>query len=242
MLAEIERGRRNRRTIDAVLLVVAAIVAGLTAVVAQSAAEYDADVAQALVDSARMGRLACGGPRSSECSGSRSSSSSTCCGAGAGASPATCSSRLLFVVGLTRRPRVGSSSPTGSLLTITCYRAGVIPSSGSRRRPAILVVAGPELVRWGSRARHLVVPFATFGRGRARRRAPVRARLPRWRSASARERSSGSRSARRQACRRPRECVAALATLGVHVSDLRPAERQRVGYAEYVGHDAAGAR
>ena len=49
MLAEIERGRRNRRTIDAVLLVSAAIVAGLTAVVARSAAEHDADVAQALV-------------------------------------------------------------------------------------------------------------------------------------------------------------------------------------------------
>ena len=33
---------------------------------------------------------------------------------------------------------------------------------------------------------------------------------------------------------------AALATLGVEVPDLRPAARQRIGSAEYVGHDAEG--
>ena len=48
MLAEIERGRRNRRTIDSVFLLVAAVVIGLAAVIAASAAENDADVAEAL--------------------------------------------------------------------------------------------------------------------------------------------------------------------------------------------------
>jgi hypothetical protein len=42
LLASTEPGRRNRRTIDAVALLGAAIVIGLTAVVAASAEEHDA--------------------------------------------------------------------------------------------------------------------------------------------------------------------------------------------------------
>ena len=41
LLAETERGRRNRRTIDAAFLAMAAIVIGLTAVVARSAPAHD---------------------------------------------------------------------------------------------------------------------------------------------------------------------------------------------------------
>jgi hypothetical protein len=48
LLAETEPGRRNRRTIDSVFLLVAAIVIGLSAVIASSAPGQDRDVGQAL--------------------------------------------------------------------------------------------------------------------------------------------------------------------------------------------------
>jgi uncharacterized membrane protein YbhN (UPF0104 family)/tRNA A-37 threonylcarbamoyl transferase component Bud32 len=48
LLSPTEPGRRNRRTVDAVFLVLGAIVAGLTAVVASSAPGTDADIAQAV--------------------------------------------------------------------------------------------------------------------------------------------------------------------------------------------------
>jgi uncharacterized membrane protein YbhN (UPF0104 family)/tRNA A-37 threonylcarbamoyl transferase component Bud32 len=49
LLTATEPGRRNRRTIDSVLLALAAIVIGLSAVIASSATEDDEDVAQALI-------------------------------------------------------------------------------------------------------------------------------------------------------------------------------------------------
>jgi hypothetical protein len=48
LLAATEPSRRNRRTIDAFFLLWAAIVAGLTAVIAESAPHHDEDVAGAL--------------------------------------------------------------------------------------------------------------------------------------------------------------------------------------------------
>ncbi len=48
MLTATEPGRRNRRTVDGVFLLAAAIVIGLTAVVASSTPDVDADVARAL--------------------------------------------------------------------------------------------------------------------------------------------------------------------------------------------------
>jgi hypothetical protein len=48
LLTATEPGRRNRRTIDSVLVSLAAIVIGLSAVIASSAPEDDKDVAQAL--------------------------------------------------------------------------------------------------------------------------------------------------------------------------------------------------
>jgi len=48
LLAETEPGRRNRRTIDSAFLLLAAIVIGLSAVIASSAPGQDRDVAQAL--------------------------------------------------------------------------------------------------------------------------------------------------------------------------------------------------
>ena len=49
LLTETEAGRRNRRTIDSVFLALAGIVIGLSAVIASSAPEDDEDVAQALI-------------------------------------------------------------------------------------------------------------------------------------------------------------------------------------------------
>src|SRR5262245_11544815 len=48
LLSRVEAGRRNRRLADAGILLAGAIVAGLTAVIARSAPENDADVARAL--------------------------------------------------------------------------------------------------------------------------------------------------------------------------------------------------
>ncbi|HUI36704.1 MAG TPA: hypothetical protein VLZ04_04385, partial [Gaiellaceae bacterium] len=48
LLTETEPGRRNRRTIDSVVLAAAAIVLGLSAVIASQAPGNDDDVAQAL--------------------------------------------------------------------------------------------------------------------------------------------------------------------------------------------------
>ena len=48
LLTETEPGRRNRRTIDSVFLVVAAIVIGLSAAIASSRTGHDRDVGQAL--------------------------------------------------------------------------------------------------------------------------------------------------------------------------------------------------
>ena len=49
LLTSSEPGRRNRRTIDAVLLALGAVLVGLGAVIAESAAADDEDVGQALV-------------------------------------------------------------------------------------------------------------------------------------------------------------------------------------------------
>ena len=48
LLTKTEPGRRNRRTIDSVALAVAAVVVGLSAVIASSAADHDLAVARAL--------------------------------------------------------------------------------------------------------------------------------------------------------------------------------------------------
>ena len=49
LLTPTEPGRRNRRPVDAAVLGAAAVLTGLTAVVAKSAPEVDEEVAQALV-------------------------------------------------------------------------------------------------------------------------------------------------------------------------------------------------
>src|ERR1051326_2461229 len=48
LLTKTEPGRRNRRTIDSVVLAAAALVGGLSAVIASSAPEHDEAVAHAL--------------------------------------------------------------------------------------------------------------------------------------------------------------------------------------------------
>ena len=60
------------------------------------------------------------------------------------------------------------------------------------------------------------------------------------RSASARERSSASRWGPRSERRPSTRVRAALSSLGVDIGDLRIGERQRIGAAEYFGHDEDG--
>ena len=237
LLAEIERGRRNRRTIDAVLLVVAATVAGLTAVVAQSAAEHDADVAQALVamlgwaDSlwraAFVGILGFALVVVLDVLRCRRWSLARDLLIG-----------LLFVAGLTAvLGRVVESDwlPVDDhLLSRWGY-----PELRLAAATSILVVAGPELVRWGRVLATWAVPFATLGAVVLGSALPsgALAALALGLGAGALVRLAFGSAAGVPPTAR---VVAELAALGVHASDLAPAKRQRVGYAEYVGHDASG--
>ena len=237
LLAEIERGRRNRRTIDAVLLVFAAIVAGLTAVVARSAAEHDADVAQALVavlgwaDSlwrvAFVGLLGLALVVVLDVLRCRRWSLARDLLVG-----------LLFVAGLTAvLGRVVESDwlPVDDhLLSRWGY-----PELRLATATAILVVTGPELVRWARLVAAWTVPFATLGAivlGSALPSGALGALALGLGAGALVRLAFGSAAGVPPTAR----VVAALAALGVDVDDLAPATRQRVGYAEYAGRDAKG--
>ena len=136
-------------------LLAAAVVTGLTAVVASSAKAEDADVAQALIDGLRVGRVRSGGPRSSGLLGLR----------------------LVVVVDVFLRRRWGLARDllVAVLLVMPQWApslAGVVesdwlpveahvlsrwgyPELRLAAATAVLVVAGPELVRWARVARHL---------------------------------------------------------------------------------------
>ena len=161
LLAETEPGRRNRRLIDAASLLLAAIVIGLTAVVASSAKRRDEDVAQALqtvlawADS--LWRLAFVGPL------------------------------LLAVVValdvlLQRRWSLARDLLVAALLAVAAgfVLHGVVepdwvptddqllsnsgyPELRLATATAILVVVAPELVRWVRLAAAWTLPFATVG-------------------------------------------------------------------------------
>ena len=237
LLAEIERGRRNRRTIDAVLLVVSAIIAGLTAVVARSAAEHDADVAQALVavlgwaDSlwrvAFVGLLGLALVVALDVLRCRRWSLARDLLVG-----------LVFVAGLTAvLGRVVESDwlPVDDhLLSRWGY-----PELRLATATAILVVTGPELVRWARLVAAWTVPFATLGAMVLESALPSGAlgALALGLGAGALVRLAFGSAAGVPPTAR---VVAALAALGVDVDNLAPATRQRVGYAEYAGRDAKG--
>ena len=103
----------------------------------------------------------------------------------------------------------------------------------------ILVVAGPELERWARRLATWAVPLATVGAivlGSGLPSAALAA-LALGLGAGAVVRLTFGSAAGVPTTEHVR---AALASLGVEVDDLTPAAGQKVGYAEYIGRDAGG--
>jgi uncharacterized membrane protein YbhN (UPF0104 family)/tRNA A-37 threonylcarbamoyl transferase component Bud32 len=237
VLAATEPGRRNRRTIDSVFLFVAAIVIGLSAVIASSAPRQDEEVAQALA---------------------------TVLGwAGAlwrTAFVATLGLALVIVVAVLLRRRwdlardllvaalllVGGGFLLGGVVasdwtpveTHLLSRWGY-PELRLAAATVVLVVAWPELVRWARVLAVCLIPLATLGAvaiGAALPSAALAA-LALGLGAGAIVRLVFGSAAGVPPTARVRE---ALAALGVEVADLAPARQQRVGSASYVGHDAEG--
>jgi glycosyltransferase 2 family protein len=237
LLAETEPGRRNRRAIDAAVLLFAATVIGLTAVVASSAERRDADIAQALqtvlgwADS--LWRLAF-----------------------------VVLLLLALVVALDvllqRRWSLARDLLVAALLAVATgfVLGGLVesdwvpiddqllsnwgyPDLRLASATAILVVAGPELVRWVRLAAAWTLPFASIGAVVLGAGPPSGAlgALALGLAAGATVRLVFGTAAGVP----PTEHVrSALAALGVEIAELAPATRQRVGYAEYVGRDALG--
>jgi glycosyltransferase 2 family protein len=237
LLAVTEPGRRNRRLIDAALLLLAAIVIGLTAVVASSAKRRDEDVAQALqtvlawADS--LWRLAFVGPLLLA---------------------------LIVALGvlLQRRWSLARDLLVAALLAVAAgfVLDGVVepdwvpiddqllsnsgyPELRLATATAILVVVAPELVRWVRLAAAWTLPFATIGAVVLGAGLPSGAlgALALGLAAGATVQLVFGTAAGVPPTEHVRE---ALAALGVGIVELAPANRQRVGYAEYVGRDAQG--
>ena len=237
VLAEHEPGRRNRRTIDVAFLFAAAVVIGLTAVAASSAEAEDAQVQVALT--AVLGW-------------------------------AESFWRLVFFTVLVfaatvvlnvlvRRRWTLARDLVVALLVVACLSItldGVVeddwipfeahlladwgfPDSRLAAAVAIFVVAGPELVHWVRQATIWTAPAAAVGAivlGVALPAAALGALAVGLGAGVLVRLAFGSAAGMPPSV----EVRANLAALGVDVRDLKPAVRQRVGYAEYVGRDRDG--
>ena len=239
LLADVETGRRNRRAIDGAVLLAAAVVAGLTAAVASSAKAEDSDVARAAVTvfgwAESFWRVSLVG---------------------------LLGFALVVVVDVFLRRRWGlardllaaallvlatggcscgaSSSPTGSRSRATCCRAGVTRSSGSQPRSRVLVVAGPELVRWARLLATWLVPFAMVGAvvlGAALPSAALGA-LALGLGAGAIVRLVFGSAAGVPPTAQVRDALTRARHRGTRPERLRSGSRSAT--AEYVGHDADG--
>ena len=237
LLTATEAGRRNRRTFDAISLFWGAIVIGLSATIASSAPDHDQDVAQALTTvlgwAGALWRAAFFG---------------------------VLGLALVIVVDVLLRRRrdllrdllVGAVCVVGaaSLLgwSVESDWLPVEPHALSRwgypelrlaSATMVLVVVGPELVRPVRLLATWLVPAAALGLvvlGAALPSAVLGA-LALGIGAGALVRLAFGTAAGVP----PTESVLyALTTLGVEVADLEPSLRQRIGAAEYVGHDSRG--
>jgi glycosyltransferase 2 family protein len=237
MLTPAEAGRRNRRTIDAVLLAVGAIVVGLGAVIAESAPGQDEDVEQALVTVL-------------------------------GWAPAVWRAALLAAVVLALvivaeallRGRwdlvrdlavafllvVGLASLLGRVVEADWLPAEAhlwsrwgFPELRLAFVTTVLVVAGPELVRPVRKLAAWLVPLAAVGTVafEAARPSAALGGLALGLGAAALVRLAFGSAAGVPPAERVRM---ELAALGVEVRGLRISERQRIGAAEYIAHDANG--
>jgi uncharacterized membrane protein YbhN (UPF0104 family)/tRNA A-37 threonylcarbamoyl transferase component Bud32 len=237
LLTETEPGRRNRRTIDSVLLFLAAIVIALSAVIASSAPGNDIAVAEAL---------------------------ETLLG-WAGALWRTSFFGLIglallvvLAVVIRRRWDLARDLVAAALVVfaVTVLLGRVVesdwlpikvhllarwgyPELRLAAATAVLVVVGPELVRSIRVLAAWLVPFAVLGAivlGAARPSGALGA-LSLGLGAAALVRLAFGTAAGVP----PTESIrGALASLGVEVGELRPAAQQHVGSAEYVGHGLDG--
>jgi glycosyltransferase 2 family protein len=237
LLTASEPGRRNRRTVDGVFLLAAAIVIGLTAVIASATPEVDEDIAQALMT----------------LFGWANSFSRV-------AFVALLALAAVVVVDVLVRRRwrlardllvaavalIGAGLILGGIVESDWFpvkdhllsRWGY-PELRLAAATAVLVVAGPELVRWVRLLAVWLVPLAALGTvvlGAALPSGALAGMAVGLAAGAAVRLAFGS-----AAGIPPTETIrAAIAALGVEVKDLAPAERQRIGTADYVGHDIAG--
>jgi uncharacterized membrane protein YbhN (UPF0104 family)/tRNA A-37 threonylcarbamoyl transferase component Bud32 len=237
MLTPAEAGRRNRRTIDAVLLAVAAIVVGLGAVIAESAPGQDEDVEQALVTvlgwAPAVWRAAL---------------------------LAAVVLALVIVAEALLRGRwdlvrdlavalllvVGLASLLGRIVEADwlpveahLWSRWGFPELRLAFVTTVLVVAGPELVRPVRKLAAWLVPLAAVGTVafEAARPSAALGGLALGLGAAALVRLAFGSAAGVPPAERVRT---ELAALGVEVNDLRISERQRIGAAEYIAYDAKG--
>jgi glycosyltransferase 2 family protein len=237
LLTAAEPGRRNRRTIDGVSLLAAAIVIGLTAVIASAAPETDKSVAQALI---------------------------TLFGWAKALWQAVFAALLALALAVVvdvlwqRRWRLARDLlvATVPLAVAGLVLGGVVesdwfpvkshllsrwgyPEVRVAAATAVLIVTGPELVRWVRVLATWLVPFAALGTVVAGAALPsaALAGIAVGIAAGAVVRLAFGSAAGVPPTEKIR---AAMATLGVELRDLAPAQLQRIGAAEYVGHDSAG--
>jgi glycosyltransferase 2 family protein len=234
LLTETEPGRRNRRTIDAALLAWAAVVIGLTAVVASSAPESDVAVADALKTvlgwADTLWRVAF---------------------------VALLAGAIAIVADVVVERR-WSLARDLVVAVLVVFAAGVVlggivesdwfpikdhllsrwgyPELRLAVATAIIVVAAPELLRAVRAVATCLIPLATVGAVVLGAALPASAlgALAVGLGAGALVRlvfGSGAGVPPTATVR------AALEALGVAVADLRPAAQQHVGAAVYVGHD-----
>jgi uncharacterized protein (TIRG00374 family) len=237
LLVDTEPGRRNRRTVDAVFLLLAAIVIGLTAVIASSTPGVDRDVAEALLTLFGW----------------------------ADALWRAAFVALLFLAlvivaealldrrwGLARDllvaviPLAALGLTLGGIVESDWFpvkdhllsRWGY-PELRLAAATAVLVVAGPELVRRVRVLAAWLVPLAALAAIVLGAALPSGALggLAVGLAVGAIVRLAFGSAAGVPPTERIR---AAMAGLGVEVRDLAPSKRQRIGAAEYVGHDLDG--
>ena len=237
LLTETEPGRRNRRTIDSVFLVVAAIAIGLSAAIASSHTGHDRDVGEALTTvlgwADALWRAAFFG----------------LLGLAAAIVVDVLSRRrwdLARDLLVAEAGAFGLAVLLGRAVESQWFPVDVhllsrwgYPELRLAGATAVVVVVGPELVRTARVVATWLVPVAALAA------VVLGAALPSGGLAGLALGLGAGALARLifgSAAGVPptAQVRAALASLGVDVNDLRPIAEQQVGAAEYVGHDTDG--
>ena len=237
LLTETEPGRRNRRTIDSVVLAIAAVLLGLSAVIASEAPGQDQDVADALATILGWAQAVW--------------QTVFVCGL-------LLALAVILAVLIRRRWDLARDLLVAALL-LTAASVVLGGTVGSDWFPveahvlaqwgypeprlaavvAVLVVVGPELVRPVRVLALCLIPLAALGAVVFAAALPsaVLGALALGVGAGATVRLVFGTAA---GVPPTEDIVLALTTLGVDVADLKPSAQQRIGAAEYVGHDGEG--